>query len=147
MTEKARYWKGKKPCPKCNKLIAKKSKLCCSCNQGRMKKPDEEKLEVKRNCARKYSKARDIELKQKISLILGDKCVRCGFNDPRALHIDHVYNDGYKDRKSTWNTLTKFKAIMNDSTRFQILCANCNFIKMHEAIIKRTLDRYGKALT
>ena len=30
---------------------------------------------------------------------LGGKCCRCGFDDPRALQIDHVNGDGYKERE------------------------------------------------
>ncbi len=97
-------------------------------------------------CARRWAKERDKKLKEQIFVKLGDKCVRCGFKDPRAFHIDHVYDDGYMDRKSTWNTLTKFKAIMSDKNgRFQILCANCNFIKMHESIVRKNIDKYGQA--
>ncbi len=64
---------------------------------------------------------------------LGDCCARCGFDDPRALQIDHVLSDGNVDRntKSTWQILQSVLASI-PGERFQLLCANCNWIKRHE---------------
>lgn len=64
---------------------------------------------------------------------LGERCVSCGYNkDFRALQIDHVFSDGYKDRASNrWRVYSNIvKGI--DLHRFQVLCANCNFIKRYE---------------
>jgi 5-methylcytosine-specific restriction endonuclease McrA len=60
---------------------------------------------------------------------LGGKCVRCGFSDRRALHIDHKVPCGSHNRES-W--LDLHKKILNGSDEFQILCANCNDIKKYE---------------
>lgn len=63
---------------------------------------------------------------------LGGLCVRCGFSDIRALQIDHVNGDGFMDRR-TRNAHTLYKAVRTDTQgRYQLLCANCNWIKMHE---------------
>lgn len=64
----------------------------------------------------------------------GGKCATCGFSDPRALQIDHVNDDGYLDK---WDRLdaVKFKRMVlaeAHTGRYQILCANCNWIKRHE---------------
>lgn len=70
--------------------------------------------------------------------LLGGKCKHCGFSDYRALQIDHVQGDGYKDRNSKGNSghaYTYYKKIVEDPSvheRYQILCANCNWIKKHE---------------
>ncbi len=63
---------------------------------------------------------------------LGGKCVRCGFSDFRALQIDHVNGGGSKELQEigAWGV---YKKIMNgDIDGYQILCANCNWIKRDE---------------
>lgn len=67
---------------------------------------------------------------------IGDsKCARCGFDDPRALQIDHVNGGGTK-RERRWDcTYWRRLALAPDEEIvgvYQILCANCNFIKMVE---------------
>ncbi len=64
------------------------------------------------------------------------KCNICGFDDPRALVIDHINNNGAEHRKkiqsdrqgggaTTYLWLSKNKY----PDGFQVLCANCNTIK------------------
>lgn len=60
-------------------------------------------------------------------------CVRCGFDDIRALSIDHVHGDGAAHRKAIqtqhlylWLKRNKFPE------GFQTLCLNCQFIKRIE---------------
>lgn len=59
---------------------------------------------------------------------LGGKCARCGFSDIRALCLDHI-RGCLKPREST-NAMAK--TILRGSKRFQVLCANCNMIKVVE---------------
>lgn len=69
--------------------------------------------------------------KNKIFALLGDKCMRCGFNDKRALQIDHINGGGKKQiRSMTWVNYYKF--VIKNPTLFQTLCANCNWIKRAE---------------
>jgi len=63
--------------------------------------------------------------------ILGMKCVRCGFSDIRALQIDHI-NGGGKDERRTLFQYRIIKKLINDPSGYQLLCANCNSIKMFE---------------
>lgn len=75
------------------------------------------------------------ELKGLILDALGRKCVRCGFDDIRALQVDHVNGDGCAERKkggSHDQYLRVLKSIRNKENKYQILCANCNWIKRHE---------------
>lgn len=67
---------------------------------------------------------------------LGGKCVRCGFIDIRALQIDHINGGGSRERKEI-----KFKGAFNKhvlrsflkgENKYQLLCANCNWIKRFE---------------
>lgn len=64
---------------------------------------------------------------------LGGKCHRCGFEDPRALQIDHVNSDGAAERKSL-STSRILKAVIDSvpGERYQCVCANCNWIARHE---------------
>lgn len=74
-------------------------------------------------------------LRDAIHAILGNVCIRCGFADKRALHVDHINGDGRIDRNRWGSYRTKgalLKLIIEDSSRFQILCANCNWIKLIE---------------
>lgn len=63
---------------------------------------------------------------EKIFKILGKVCVACGFTDKRALQVDHINGDGYKERG---NIHKRLKLIQLNPTAYQILCANCNWIK------------------
>lgn len=76
--------------------------------------------------------------KQLIYGILGNKCVKCGFSDPRALQIDHINGGGKKEMTQTYKTHSRmiwgYLKLSPDEIRkkLQILCANCNWIKVHE---------------
>lgn len=84
------------------------------------------------NVNKKYRELRDAVLDN-----YGGKCSVCGFDDRRALCLDHVNGNGLKERK-----LTSAASIMRRIIRegypddYQILCANCNLIK---AIEKREI--------
>ena len=68
---------------------------------------------------------------------LGGKCVRCGFEDVRALQIDHVAGDGHLRRKIQYPA-SEYREILQriqaegDLSAWQLLCANCNWIKRAE---------------
>jgi hypothetical protein len=69
---------------------------------------------------------------------LGGKCTRCGFTDIRALNIDHINDDGAKERIGYNNRMFYDKLLkMTDEelfSRYQVLCANCNSIKRLEKL-------------
>jgi hypothetical protein len=69
---------------------------------------------------------------------LGGKCSRCGFSDWRALQIDHIKGGGSRERKETKQASeglhrlilrTPLKTLFG---KYQLLCANCNWIKKYE---------------
>lgn len=64
----------------------------------------------------------------------GPKCSKCGFADHRALQIDHIANDGAVRRKLTKEAGLKLyrQVIATNGAGFQVLCANCNWIKKAE---------------
>ncbi len=60
------------------------------------------------------------------------QCAICGFNDIRALCLDHINNCGMKKRFLTGSggrKLAFFLSKNNFPEGFQVLCANCNSIK------------------
>ena len=89
--------------------------------------------------------AREWKRKLRTSIIerMGGKCVRCGFADHRALQVDHIHGGGEKERRSYANLYQFFKtlAVNIDSSKYQLLCANCNTIKRIENGEHRTPSR------
>lgn len=74
-------------------------------------------------------------LREDVFIKLGHVCARCGFSDKRALQIDHVNGDGFLELRGGGRTsgYSYLKRVLADrSGRYQILCANCNWIKRHE---------------
>jgi len=64
---------------------------------------------------------------------LGHVCSECGFSDKRALQIDHVHGRGKEDHKQYHRNSNYYKKVLADADgSFQILCANCNWIKRYE---------------
>lgn len=77
---------------------------------------------------------RDDRPRQKMFDILGRKCVKCGFDNPKALQFDHINGGGKKEilrfggSRGMWREYLKLSP---DEIRkkLQVLCANCNWIK------------------
>jgi hypothetical protein len=63
---------------------------------------------------------------------MGGKCVKCGFSDWRALQVDHIQSDGADEREARHNTAKWYKHVLEHPERYQLLCANCNWIKKYE---------------
>ena len=73
--------------------------------------------------------------RMEILSMIGTKCVKCGFDDYRALHIDHVNGGGNKERKThshSWSYKFWKNALVERKEDYQVLCANCNWIKRYE---------------
>jgi hypothetical protein len=73
-----------------------------------------------------------IEVRRAIFEKYGKRCKRCGFSDERALCVDHIHGGGRKERRVL--TPYKFyeKVLKDKAGLYQILCHNCNWIKVHE---------------
>jgi hypothetical protein len=81
------------------------------------------------------------EAKRSIVDHYGGKCVCCGITDICFLSVDHINNDGFKDRDRKDGTKRKnrvsgyifYKKIIKDNfpNNLQILCFNCNTAKQH----------------
>lgn len=63
----------------------------------------------------------------------GSKCARCGYADVRALQIDHIAGDGYQEKSGTGQYYRRLLRDFEQTLRrYQLLCANCNWIKREE---------------
>lgn len=72
-------------------------------------------------------------LRQKVIMALGNRCIRCGFEDIRALQVDHIDGNGGQERRMVRSGVMYRKIIANpNSGEYQLLCANCNWIKRCE---------------
>lgn len=74
-----------------------------------------------------------LQLRAAVLAYLGSRCVRCGYSDPRALQIDHVHGGGNRERKALRsNTWKWYLKILSGAPGYQLLCANCNWVKKYE---------------
>ena len=63
---------------------------------------------------------------------LGGKCVVCGFDDSRALQIDHINGGGNKELATMGHKAIYRKIVAGGTEGYQLLCANHNWIKRAE---------------
>ena len=72
------------------------------------------------------------ELRTAVISVLGAKCIRCRFDDPRALQVDHPNGGGRKQRAKFQYVKEYYSYILSHPEEFDLLCANCNWIKRAE---------------
>ena len=96
------------------------------------KKKDLEFQERRRNLRALHFRA----LRKQVEDLLGSLCCRCGFADRRALQIDHINGDGAEQRrKKCAQGSSRLNQLLQDpqlKENYQLLCANCNWIKRVE---------------
>lgn len=88
---------------------------------------------TKKEWARNYGR----KMRKAVLEVLGNKCAKCGFSDSRALQIDHINGGGSKERKTTGTGSAYFyktvlESFIKKEQKYQLLCANCNWIKRYE---------------
>ena len=75
-------------------------------------------------------------MRKAIIALLGGACVACEYDDPRALQIDHINGDGHIEKKKSHGGVDFHRrvldSVLKNERRYQILCANCNWIKRFE---------------
>lgn len=76
-------------------------------------------------------------LRTKILYFFGGRCNRCGFSDVRALQIDHIDGGGRREKKEKFkgSNRTFWRRLLDGTLppeKYQLLCANCNWIKRYE---------------
>ena len=73
--------------------------------------------------------------KEYVFFILGNKCAKCQIEDRRVLQVDHIDRSLKKTIKYKRGGKGLYAAIRRGEfpiTAFQLLCANCNWIKRAE---------------
>ena len=84
----------------------------------------------------------------RISLLslLGAQCIKCGFRDIRALQLDHIEGHGCQERKQKKGNQRMIdyylKHPIEAIKKLQVLCANCNTIKLTEERDVMMADHY-----
>jgi len=106
-------------------------------------KADPHYLDKRRVIVQKYRRKRRLVVLAHYGADGTPVCRHCGFDDPRALVIDHINDDGAVHRKTAKGLIYFWLIKQNFPEGFQTLCANCNTIKeyerTHEKLIARAL--------
>lgn len=96
-------------------------------------------FEAKRNVRTRWYR----EIRKKILNKLGNKCILCGFDNPWALQVDHINGGGTKEIKKQGGKKVYYQMVLEDiNGKYQLLCANCNWIKRHENNENHIVSKY-----
>ena len=83
---------------------------------------------------RKQSREAKKRLREAVLEMYGRVCACCGFDDVRALTLDHIQNNGAEERKLLGERGVYRRAIKKHRPdEYRTLCMNCQFIKRVEA--------------
>lgn len=97
---------------------------------------DRDRLREKRKENPQYGQGYKRMYRKMILTLFNNECARCGFSDVRALQIDHVNGGGRKELSKNGNTVKYLKGVIDSflkkENKYQLLCANCNWIKRVE---------------
>lgn len=79
------------------------------------------------DCRNRHARETESAMRVAVLRTLGGECACCRITEPVFLDLDHIDNDGNKDRAKT-NSAT-WRLALREPHRFQILCRNCNWAK------------------
>lgn len=84
--------------------------------------------------------------KQRVYDHYDNQCAKCSERDPRKLCIDHVHNDGAKERRKGLRGDALCRHIIRTGTwiRYRLLCWNCNIARQRERERNRRRQRGEK---
>lgn len=88
------------------------------------------KKAIERGYFKHYQRRKRKELRDAVLNLLGRSCRKCGFVDERALQVDHINGGGRQE--SLRGHMTMYRKILQNPVGYQVLCANCNWIKRYE---------------
>lgn len=97
--------------------------------------------------ARRNTRRRVLKNKQRMTALArygtnGEPiCCICGFDDVRALVIDHIDNNGAAHRKEVGKKMYPWLIKNGFPEGFQTLCSNCNTIKEYDRIAALTTKK------
>jgi hypothetical protein len=83
---------------------------------------------IYRNTINKKAIINYSKLRKKVLNLLGNKCKYCGNSDYRCIQIDHKKGNGVREVHNFGNAGI-YRKILKNSHNYQLLCANCNWIK------------------
>ena len=84
-----------------------------------------------RPCRKKYYFKRNRTRKLRVIHALGGECVHCGNTDFRVLQVDHINGGGSRENANGKNWQVYMKVLRGETEEYQLLCANCNWIKRY----------------
>jgi hypothetical protein len=114
----------KKRCPRCNEILPVAQ---FAQNKARHGGISSYCIACCNEATRVYALRRRLE----VLALFGSRCNRCGFDDYRALQVDHLNGGGAQERRGASPSVL-IKMIKANPERYQVLCANCNAIKRIE---------------
>ena len=86
-----------------------------------------------RPCQTTAANAHAAELRMRaMELLGGPRCKTCGFDDLRALVIDHQDGGGTQHRRKLVSVWRVLQDVLANPEKYQVLCHNCNWIKRAE---------------
>jgi hypothetical protein len=104
--------------------------LCANCNWIKRHSNNEFRFPKNPNTTKSgYS-----TLRSKLLQHYGNECKECGISDKRCLQLDHVFGGGCQEYKAVAQTTIYRKALKDISGHYQLLCANCNWIKKQSKV-------------
>ena len=71
------------------------------------------------------------DLRKAVVSLYGAVCAHCGFTDIRALQLDHKHGGGGREARRL-GAYSMYKRVLKYPEQYQLLCANCNWIKRVE---------------
>ncbi len=110
--------------------LRKRFSLWYEKNKDKNNKQSKEYYQKNKIRLRKYANKIRRELRSFVIKKYGGKCKCCGESELAFLAIDHVNNDGYKEKKKIKNNMLLSR--LRDrkiNKKYQVLCHNCNSAK------------------
>lgn len=96
------------------------------------KKYKAEHKEHLRECFKKSAFKRYMNARLAIIKVLGGRCIKCGFDDFKALECHHKYGGGNKERRNRMGTLVNdyryYQQMLKHPQDYELLCSNCHAI-------------------
>ncbi len=97
----------------------------------RYREKNREALNIKQRLKKREIMA---DLRERVFQVYGRRCEHCGKTYEKVLTLDHVQNDGAKDRIKNGirqNSATTYREAAENyqPAKFQILCIDCNWCK------------------
>ncbi len=102
-------------------------------NKDRIKKNSMKWKKKNRKIVNKQTTERRAKTINILFDFLGRQCVFCGFDNVKALCLDHIDNNGSENRKKFKHSTLEYsyysKHLDEVGNMLQVLCYNCNMIK------------------